>query len=149
MLAEPEVRREFEKSPEWQQFEEDLLAVAEEQIQKVQGNVPAKSQLHAEAARKPGPERKLQKNAPSRSPLLSKYRSELKRGILIQLTQNPGASDLEICRGLDADGSAELPAKWKPIHTDRSFAQAYRDSKIRHKIEIAISKIRADLRRQG
>ena len=81
--------------------------------------------------------------------LLSKYRSELKRGILIQLTRNPRATDNEICSGLDADGSAELPASWRVNRGDRSFTTAYLDARLRRRIEIAISKIRADLRKQG
>jgi hypothetical protein len=81
--------------------------------------------------------------------LLSNYRSGLKRAILIQLTQNPNATDLEICRGVDADGSVELPASWKANRGDRSFVRAYSDRASRHKIEIAISKVRADLREAG
>jgi len=81
--------------------------------------------------------------------LLLNYRSELKRAVLIQLTQNPNGTDLEICRGLDADGSAELPAGWNVNRGDRSFAQAYSNREVRHKIEIAISRVRADLRDAG
>jgi hypothetical protein len=81
--------------------------------------------------------------------LLSKYRSELKRGILIQLTRNPRATDKEICSGLDTDGSVELPARWRVNRGDRSFNMAYLDARLRRRIEIAISKIRADLRKQG
>jgi hypothetical protein len=81
--------------------------------------------------------------------LLSKYRSELKRGILIQLTRNPRATDKEICKGLDADGSVELPASWRGDRVNRSFTTAYLDARLRRRIEIAISKIRADLRKQG
>jgi hypothetical protein len=88
------------------------------------------------------------RNTTSRT-LLSKYRSELKRAILIQLTQNPNATDLEICRSLDADGAAELPAGWNVNRGDRSFARAYSNRAARHKIEIAISKVRADLRKAG
>ncbi|HEV3277204.1 MAG TPA: hypothetical protein VG860_10350 [Terriglobia bacterium] len=82
-------------------------------------------------------------------PLLSKYRSELKRGILMQLIQHPDASDLEICRGLDADGAVELPADLKKGAGDRSFHEAYMDKSRRHRIEITISKVRADLRELG
>jgi hypothetical protein len=82
-------------------------------------------------------------------PLLNKYRSEIKRAILIQLTKNPRASDLEICRALDADGAAELPKTWKSTLGDRLFVHAYRDNSRRHLIEIAISRVRADLRKQG
>jgi hypothetical protein len=81
--------------------------------------------------------------------LLSKYRSELKRAVLIQLTQNPRATDNEICRGLDADGSVELPSSWRANRGDRSFTKAYLDAGLRRRIEITISKVRADLRERG
>jgi hypothetical protein len=144
----PEVQREFEKSPEWQKFEDELLAVGERQIQ-IALESAAKTTLNPLAGGKQSSTTKTAKNKISPTPLLSKYRSELKRGILIQLTQNPGATDLEVCRGLDADASVELPEGWKVKAGDRLFAEAYRDPKIRHKIEIAISRIRTDLRNQG
>jgi hypothetical protein len=81
--------------------------------------------------------------------LLLKYRSEVKRAILIQLAQNPRATDLEICRGLDADGSLELPQRWRGNSTDRGFFDAYSDASRRHNVEAAISKVRRDLREQG
>jgi hypothetical protein len=81
--------------------------------------------------------------------LMSRYRSELKRGILMQLAQKPNATDLEICRGLDADGGVEVPPRWKARVGDRLFAQSYLNLGTRHKIEIAISKVRADLRNHG
>jgi hypothetical protein len=81
--------------------------------------------------------------------LLLKYRSEVKRAILIQLAQNPRATDLEICRGLDADGSLELPQSWRGNSTDRGFFDAYSDISRRHNVEAAISKVRRDLREQG
>jgi hypothetical protein len=77
------------------------------------------------------------------------YRSEIKRAILVLLTQNPRATDLEICRGLDADGVVELPDGWKKNREDRLFKEAYMDSKLRHKIEIQISKVRAEMRKLG
>ena len=81
--------------------------------------------------------------------LMSKYRSALKRAILVQITQNPRATDLEICRGLDADGAVELPSNWTIRPGDRLFARAYSNSSTRRKVEIAISKVRADLRSKG
>ena len=80
---------------------------------------------------------------------LSKYRSEVKRAILMQISQNPKATDLEICRGLDADGAVELPPSWKPRAGDRLFAGAYSHPGTKRRVEIAISKIRADLRNNG
>ena len=80
--------------------------------------------------------------------LLLTYRSQLKRAILVQLTQNPRATDLDICRGLDADGAVELPGNWKKVDKDSGFAHAYMDSNRRHKLEIEISKVRSDLRKR-
>jgi hypothetical protein len=85
----------------------------------------------------------------SDSPLLKKYRSAIKRAILIQLTQKPDATDLEICRGLDADGGFELPVTWKNRPTNRLFADAYSDARQRNKIQATISKVRRDLRKPG
>ncbi len=87
--------------------------------------------------------------APGSDALLLKYRSQLKRAILIQLAQNPRATDLEICRGLDADGSVELPQGWRGKSTDRGFLDAYSDASRRHNVETAISRVRRDLRQQG
>jgi hypothetical protein len=81
--------------------------------------------------------------------LMSKYRSALKRAVLAQISQNPSATDLEICRGLDADGAVELPSTWRVRAGDRLFAGAYSNPGTRRKVEIAISKIRADLRNKG
>jgi hypothetical protein len=80
---------------------------------------------------------------------MSEYRSELKRGILMQLIKKPNATDLEISRGLDADGAVELPALWKIRSEDRLFAAAYSNPATRRKVEIAISKVRVDLRKRG
>lgn len=86
---------------------------------------------------------------PKSSALLSNYRSELKRAILVQITRNPCATDLEVCRGLDADGAVELPSSWKVRATDRLFVGAYSSLGQRRKVEVAISKVRADLRKNG
>jgi hypothetical protein len=79
------------------------------------------------------PERTKQPGPVTRSDaLLSKYRSAVKRAILIQLTQNPRATDSEICRGLDADGSVELPEGWRVRPQDRLFFDAYSDAGRKH-----------------
>jgi len=103
--------------------------------------LPARAELLAKSPIKFG--------AAGSGALLSKYRSELKRSILIQLTQDPNATDNEICRGLDADGAVELPLSWKSKSGDRLFADAYADRNRRRRIEVTISKIRSDLRKQG
>jgi hypothetical protein len=78
-----------------------------------------------------------------------KYRSGIRRAIALELTRNPHASDLEICRGLDADGGIELPNSWKRKPDDRLFTEAYNDSGRRNKIESGISKVRAGMREKG
>jgi hypothetical protein len=86
---------------------------------------------------------------PPSGALLARYRSEVKRAILIQISHDPRGNNLEICRGLDADGLLELPKAWRGKPTDRSFADAYSDPSRRHKVEAAISRVRRDLREQG
>jgi hypothetical protein len=76
-----------------------------------------------------------------------RYRSAIKRAILVCLTQNPNATDLEVCRGLDADG-AELPTAWS-LGKNRSFEIVYKNEATRGRIESMISKVRADLRKNG
>jgi hypothetical protein len=82
-------------------------------------------------------------------PLMLKYRSGIKRAILGALTKNPTATDAEVCRSLDADGGENLPLGWKIRKEDRSFFAAYATLPTKRKIEIAISKIRRDLRDRG
>jgi hypothetical protein len=89
------------------------------------------------------------RRSPSTKPLMLKYRSGIKRAILGALTRNPTATDAEVCRILDADGNEELPAGWKSRKGDRLFFVAYANQSTKRKIEIAISKIRRDLRVRG
>lgn len=77
------------------------------------------------------------------------YRSDIKRAILVQLTKQPRATDAEICRGLDADGAVELPEDWKSRPDVRMFFEAYSDHRTRHRAEVAISKVRKDMRKRG
>ncbi len=81
--------------------------------------------------------------------LMLKYRSGIKRAILGALTKNPTATDAEVCRSLDAEGGENLPLGWKIRKEDRSFFAAYAIPSTKRKIEIAISKIRRDLRDRG
>jgi len=81
---------------------------------------------------------------PSRKRL--NYRSNVKRAIQAELTKNPSATDIAICRVFDNDGSVELPKSWQPISNDREFEIAYKDKLIKPKIEKIISKVRADMR---
>jgi hypothetical protein len=126
-----EIRRRF-KSPEHQPF---YLSKTAEDI-----NSELSAELHE----------------PLRSPEVPgiyrgslNYRSPVKRAILVELTQKPSANDLEICRGLDADGAVELPARWQAKQGGRLFFDAYMDPVRRRKIEITISKVRADMRQKG
>lgn len=73
------------------------------------------------------------------------YKSVLKRGIMAVLLRKPKASDMDICHDLDLDG-APLPGAWKAGEI-RFFESAYRDQHLRPRIQAAISKVRADLRR--
>ena len=81
--------------------------------------------------------------------LLLKYRSGIKRAILAALTKNPAATDAEVCRLLDEDGGEELPDGWANGKENRLFFNAYANPRTRHSVEIAISKIRRDLRDRG
>jgi hypothetical protein len=70
-----------------------------------------------------------------------RYRSQLKRAILIALMRNPKGSDLEVCRSIDEDGSAEVDGG------DRTLESAYKDPQRRSSLEVTISKVRSDLRK--
>jgi len=74
------------------------------------------------------------------------YRSELRRVISLQFARNPKASDLEICRALDADGAVELPVSWTSGE-NRLFERAYKDPQKRRKVENTISRVRRDMRK--
>ncbi len=77
-----------------------------------------------------------------------KYRSELKRAISFGLTRNPFSTDRELCRWLDADGAAELPARLA-VAENRSFEDAYKRRSTKQSLEVTISKVRKDMRRRG
>jgi hypothetical protein len=83
------------------------------------------------------------------SALLPKYQSPIKRAILMQFLANPIASDLDICRGLDATDDVDLPEDWRAHDSDRLFMGAYRNPMLRPRIEVTISKIRGELRKRG
>lgn len=74
---------------------------------------------------------------------LRRYRSELKRAIATALVKTPNASDLELCRSIDEDGTAELDDK------DRTLVGGYKDPKRKPKLETIISKVRRDMRNEG
>jgi len=86
---------------------------------------------------------------PKRSTERLLYRSKIKYAILVQLTKNPDASDFEICFGIDRSGTVQLPASWKKNPNDYFFREVYMDRGRRHKVETTISKVRADMRKQG
>jgi hypothetical protein len=74
------------------------------------------------------------------------YRSKVRRAIQAELIKNPNATNIAICRALDADGNAELPRNWQPKPGEREFVKAYNDRAIRPRIEKMISKVRAEMR---
>jgi hypothetical protein len=54
---------------------------------------------------------------------------------------------LQICRELDSN-TTKMPKKWT-VGENRSFETAYKDANLTQRINTAISKIRADLRKVG
>jgi len=74
------------------------------------------------------------------------YRSEVKRAISYGLVKNPGSSDRELCRWLDAEGIVDLPRSWE-IKGNRLFEVAYTSQETKQKIEVMISKVRKDMRK--
>lgn len=84
----------------------------------------------------------LVKKREERAPL-KRYRSDLKRAIFAALTKQPNASDLDICRSIDADGTAGAKGD------DRTLTSAYMDAKRKPAIQAAISKVRRDMRGLG
>lgn len=74
---------------------------------------------------------------------MKRYRSQLKRAIFVALIRNPQSTDLQVCRSIDDDGSAELNGE------DRTLESAYKEPKRRSKLEVAISKVRRDMRERG
>lgn len=75
------------------------------------------------------------------------YRAAHKRFILVELINDPSARNLKICRAADADGQ-ELFKAWR-ADGNRLWEHAYKSPKIRPKMQICISKIRADMRKAG
>jgi hypothetical protein len=63
----------------------------------------------------------------------------------LRLTQEPETNGLELCRWIDEEGAADLPDQWKTKPNDRSFESAYMSTAHRSKIQVVISKVRADM----
>jgi len=103
----------------------------------------------------PSPEKSPEVNAahltgPSHKPTGTlAYRSELKRAVSLVLVILPGATDLDICRRLDADGGIELPSALTNACGDRLFVSAYKDPQRRHRLEVTFSRVRKDMRDKG
>ena len=74
-----------------------------------------------------------------------RYRSTIKRHIKNCLTNNPAASALEICGYLDEQDVDNIPSSWLK-NNNRELTVAYRNEKVRSRIDAMISKVRADLR---
>jgi hypothetical protein len=81
------------------------------------------------------------------SPQIAPYRSEWKRAAKGLLIDDPQISVLRICRELD-NNTTKMPKKWV-VGENRSFERAYKDPNLTQRINTAISKIRADLRKAG
>jgi hypothetical protein len=77
------------------------------------------------------------------------YRSELKRAVALLLIKDPNVSDLNISRGLDADGAVELPQSLTGDGQRRLFIAAYKDPRYRHRLEVTFSRVRKDMRDRG
>jgi hypothetical protein len=73
------------------------------------------------------------------------YRSAVSLALVI----NPSATDIDICRRLDADGGVDLPSALSNAGCDRLFVSAYKDPRRRHRLEVTFSKVRKDLRDKG
>jgi hypothetical protein len=81
---------------------------------------------------------------------LRRYRSEVKKAIFWQLFQNPKATNIQICQGLDADG-ASPPEGYKDDPDHRFYEKAYEgtDEGLKHYIQNSIDEVKADLRLIG
>jgi hypothetical protein len=78
-----------------------------------------------------------------------KFRSDLNKAILAQLINNPEATDLEICRCVDADDAPKLPPSLKKSDQERSLEDAYKDPHRRARVHDVISKVRRRMRKKG
>lgn len=76
-----------------------------------------------------------------------RYRSALKRAILLGLIQKPHSSDRTLCDWLDEQGCDLPPGLTRT--KDRTFASAYLDPDRKPNIESMISKVRKDIRKAG
>lgn len=65
----------------------------------------------------------------------------LKRAICDRLIEYPKATTLQLINWLDSANAVEVPTTWRN-GGDKSFAAAYRDPKLRHRIEIFVSRAR-------
>lgn len=141
-------RKQFElRRDQWQLNLNTALSRSAEVRKPGQLPSSGKKPLSAKQARKQqsaSPSRAHRRNARSRL----NYRSELKRVVALQFARNPKASALEICRALDSDGAVELPENWR-TGENRLFELAYKDPRKKRKVEIMISKVRNEMRKNG
>jgi hypothetical protein len=81
-------------------------------------------------------------------PKMPEYRSELKKAVRAILGQEPDDGDHRLCEVLDETMNVDLPPGWtKP--GNREFTVAYKDKKIRPKMERLFSGVRRDMRAAG
>jgi hypothetical protein len=73
------------------------------------------------------------------------YRSPFKRIIRDRLIQQPEATTLQLIKWLDSKDAVVLLPSWKN-GGDRTFTSAYRDPKLRPRIETYVSRVRKNIR---
>jgi hypothetical protein len=121
------------------------------QIAGALGRVDSAGDYHQQAqglARRSGhqtPSRAAARSAGSLAPL-HYPKSAVRRAIVVILTNNPHASDRQICLQLDDDGIDVFSSRLKT--KVRSFQEIY-EGKDKHKIEGVIADVRADMRKHG
>lgn len=85
--------------------------------------------------------------AAPKGPRYRAYRSPLRRAIQVRITQKPSATAQDICGWLDDEGH-ETPVNLRS-QNDRTFLAAYRNEKLRHRIDSTISKVRTAMSKVG
>jgi hypothetical protein len=122
----PEVRREFEKSELWHQFQEELLAVAEAAAGPETTHVPAPRTEF------------LDSHSPGRNARLTIIHQSLK--------QKPRMSAEDLCKRLDCENHPPLE-EWREEYNVTSWTEAYREPKLRPSIQAMLSKDKREIKR--
>jgi len=80
---------------------------------------------------------------------LPRYRSKLKRGILLYLMTHGPSTDEEVCFGLDVGELVEPTSSFNKNRDPQFFEHIYKDERRKHSIEVQIDKVRTDMRKVG